>query len=726
MEQKKLIMALVGNPNSGKTTFFNYLTGSNQYVGNWPGVTVEKKEGRVKQKGNYDREITLVDLPGIYSLSPYSMEEIVARDYITKEKPDVVINIVDATNIERNLYLSIQLIEMERPVVIALNMMDEVAAKGDVIDVLMLSKFLNIPVIPVTSKTGEGTQQVIEEAIKQAQKGFVMEPDDLYDDFTHKIHHKIDNIVHPYAQKEALPTHWVSIKMLEGDELLKKNLNLLEEDALKIEEIAVEYEGPENKGDRESMVIDSRYKYIEKAVKASVKKSKRRKKTISQRIDDIVTNKILAIPIFLLVMFAVFALTFSTIGAFLQEGVSYLVGDVFAGFVSESLASIDAPLWVESLVVDGCIGGVGGVLSFLPQIAILFLLLSLLEDSGYMARIAFIMDRLLSKFGLSGKAFIPMLMGFGCSVPAIMAARTMENMKNRRMTIMLVPFMSCSAKLPIYGFISQIFFPKYRGLVVLSLYVLGIIFGILSAIIFKKTIFKGQEAPFLLELPPYRLPGAKSTFLHVWDKVEHFIKKAATLIFGMSVLLWFLQSFDFTMHFTQNSEESMLGTIGSFIAPVFKPAGFGTWQAAVALLTGLVAKEAVVSSMCLFYGISATAGTEAAAILSGTFGTPVAAYAFLIFTLLYVPCMAAFSTMKKEMGGWKWALGSAAYQIGIAYVLAVIVYQAGKYSAYVLAGLIILWAVYCIIKYVINRKNTGCDDCSMCNKANCNECNRSK
>ena len=488
MEQKKLIMALVGNPNSGKTTFFNYLTGSNQYVGNWPGVTVEKKEGRVKQKGNYDREITLVDLPGIYSLSPYSMEEIVARDYITKEKPDVVINIVDATNIERNLYLSIQLIEMERPVVIALNMMDEVAAKGDVIDVLMLSKFLNIPVIPVTSKTGEGTQQVIEEAIKQAQKGFVMEPDDLYDDFTHKIHHKIDNIVHPYAQKEALPTHWVSIKMLEGDELLKKNLNLLEEDASKIEEIAVEYEGPENKGDRESMVIDSRYKYIEKAVKASVKKSKRRKKTISQRIDDIVTNKILAIPIFLLVMFAVFALTFSTIGAFLQEGVSYLVGDVFAGFVSESLASIDAPLWVESLVVDGCIGGVGGVLSFLPQIAILFLLLSLLEDSGYMARIAFIMDRLLSKFGLSGKAFIPMLMGFGCSVPAIMAARTMENMKNRRMTIMLVPFMSCSAKLPIYGFISQIFFPKYRGLVVLSLYVLGIIFGILSAIIFKKTI----------------------------------------------------------------------------------------------------------------------------------------------------------------------------------------------------------------------------------------------
>lgn len=726
MDQNNIRMALIGNPNSGKTTFFNHMTGSNQYVGNWPGVTVEKKEGKVKQGEKYGHNITLVDLPGIYSLSPYSMEEIVARDYLTKEKPDVVINIVDATNIERNLYLSIQLIEMERPVVIALNMMDEVTAKGDTIDVKLLSEFLNIPVVPVTAKTGEGTDEVIKAAIKQAQKGFIMEPDDLYDDFTHQIHHKIDNIVHPYAKKEALPTHWVSIKMLEGDELLKKNISISQEDLDKIEAIAVEYEGENEKGDRESMVIDSRYQYIEKAVKASVKKSKRNKKTLTQKIDDIVTNKYLALPIFILVMFTVFSLTFATLGALLQEGVSYLIDDVFTGFVEKLLVSANAPVWVESLVTDGVIAGVGGVLTFLPQIAILFLLLSLLEDSGYMARIAFIMDRLLSKFGLSGKAFIPMLMGFGCSVPAIMAARTMENMKNRRMTIMLVPFMSCSAKLPIYGFISQIFFPKYRGLVVLSLYLLGIIFGIISALIFKKTIFRGQETPFLLELPPYRLPGFKSTVMHVWDKVEHFIKKAATLIFGMSVLLWVLQSFDFTLHFTQNSEESMLGIIGSFIAPIFEPAGFGTWQAAVSLLTGLVAKEAVVSSMCLFYGISATAGTEATVILSGTFGMPVAAYAFLVFTLLYVPCIAAFSTMKKEMGGWKWAVGSAIYQIAIAYVLAVIIYQTGKYFAYVLAGLIILWAIYCIIKYIIKRTSANCDGCAACDKSRCKECNRSK
>ena len=327
--------------------------------------------------------------------------------------------------------------------------------------------------------------------------------------------------------------------------------------------------------------------------------------------------------------------------------------------------------------MDGVIGGVGGVLTFLPQIAILFCLLSLLEDSGYMSRIAFIMDRLLRKFGLSGKAFIPMLMGFGCSVPAVMAARTMENMKDRRMTIMLVPFMSCSAKLPIYGFISQIFFVKYRGLVVFSLYLIGIVCGILSGILFKKTLFRGADAPFVLELPPYRMPGLQSTLRHVWDKIEHFIKKAATLIFGMSVLLWFLQSFDFTMHFTADSENSMLGVIGSFLAPVFRPAGFGTWQAAVSLLTGFVAKEAVVSSMCLFYGISSTAGAEAAGILAGTFGTPAAAYAFLIFTLLYIPCVAAFATMKRELGGWRWALGSAAYQIGIAYVMSVLAYRIG-------------------------------------------------
>ncbi|PWM20632.1 MAG: ferrous iron transport protein B [Clostridiales bacterium] len=674
---RNLRMALVGNPNSGKTTLFNHMTGSNQYVGNWPGVTVEKKEGSVKQAEELGCSITLVDLPGIYSLSPYSMEEIVARDYVTKEKPDVVINIVDATNIERNLYLSIQLIEMERPVVIALNMMDEVYARGDSINAPMLSKLLNIPVVPITAKTGEGTKELIREAVRQAERGFVIEPDDLYDDYTHQIHHRIDSIVYPYAKRAGLPVHWTSIKMLEGDELLKKNLEIPEEPFEQIEKIAREYESSSKLGDRETMVADSRYKYIEKIVAKAVVKSSLGKKTATEKIDAVVTHKIFAIPIFLLIMFLIFTLTFSTLGALLQDGVSTLIGDIFSPFVSSLLEAADSPVWIESLLVDGVIGGVGGVLTFLPQIAILFCLLSLLEDSGYMSRIAFIMDRLLRKFGLSGKAFIPMLMGFGCSVPAVMAARTMENMKDRRMTIMLVPFMSCSAKLPIYGFISQIFFAKYRGLVVFSLYLIGIVCGILSGILFKKTLFRGADAPFVLELPPYRMPGLQSTLRHVWDKIEHFIKKAATLIFGMSVLLWFLQSFDFTMHFTADSESSMLGVIGSFLAPVFKPAGFGTWQAAVSLLTGFVAKEAVVSSMCLFYGISSTAGAEAAGILAGTFGTPAAAYAFLIFTLLYIPCVAAFATMKRELGGWKWALGSAAYQIGIAYVMSVLAYRIG-------------------------------------------------
>jgi len=455
-------IALVGNPNSGKTTLFNALTGTNQHVSNWPGVTVEKKEGKFKYK---DKLITLVDLPGIYSLSPYSIEEIVARNYIIEEKPDVVINIIDATNIERNLYLTIQLLEMEKPVVVALNMMDEVEAHGDEIDVEKLQEELGILTIPVTARHGKNVFKLLDAAIIQAEKGFVLEPDNLYDEFTHSIHHKIDLLIYENAKSKGLPIHWVSIKMLEGDSLLRTHLNVSDEINSKIEVIVKEYEASSKYGDRETLVADSRYKFIEKAVKKSVIKGESKGiLTISEQIDKVVTNKYLALPLFIFIMFIIFSLTFGSAGAWLKDGISSLIGEDFTPFLANWLKEIQTAGWITSLIIDGVIAGVGGILTFLPQIAILFFCLSLLEDSGYMARVAFIMDRMLRRFGLSGKAFIPMLMGFGCTVPATMAARTMDNVKTKRMTIMLVPFMSCSAKLPIYGLFTAIFFKENQVL----------------------------------------------------------------------------------------------------------------------------------------------------------------------------------------------------------------------------------------------------------------------
>lgn len=670
--------ALAGNPNSGKTTLFNYLTGGNQYVGNWPGVTVEKKEGTVKRYVEFGDGILLTDLPGIYSITPYSMEEIVARDCIINDKPDVIINIVDAVNIERNLYLTLQLIETMRPVVVALNMMDEVRARGDLIDTAKLSEFLKVPVVSITARTGEGADELIKAVVQTAACSAGNIPD-IYDGNTNRYIKKIARIVRPQTDRSGMPSGWTAVKLLEGDAQLESDLKITKEQRIQIEKTASEFEHSEGLGDRETIIADKRYKYIEKAVAASVLKSASRKKSVSEIIDAVLTNKILAIPIFLLVMFMVFTLTFSTFGAFLQECISGFINGVIQPAVMSFLISADSPVWINSLITEGVIGGVGGVLSFIPQIAVLFFLLSLLEDSGYMARIAFITDMALKKFGLSGKSFIPMLMGFGCSVPAVMAARTMENVKDRRMTILLVPFMSCSAKLPIYGFIAQIFFEKYRGLVVLSLYVIGILIGVLSGILFRRTLFKGGGAPFVLELPPYRMPKFSVTLRHVWDKIEHFVKKASTLIFGLSVVLWVLRSFDFSLHFTGGSDGSMLSIIGGIIAPVFKPAGFGTWQAAVALLTGLVAKEAVVSSICLFYGVTSLGGAEAAGALAGTFGSGAAAYAFLVFTLLYIPCVAAISAMKRELGSWKWTVFSALYQLAAAYTVSVIVYMLGTF-----------------------------------------------
>ena len=678
-DTREMKLALVGNPNCGKTTLFNALTGSNQYVGNWPGVTVEKKEGRAQVEG---KSVTVVDLPGIYSLSPYSMEEIVARDFIVGERPDAIIDIIDATNIERNLYLTAQLLELERPMVIALNFMDEVEKHGDHIDVAGLSKALRVPVILITARSGENIQTLLEAAHRQMHVGVTIEPDDLYDGFTHQIHHKVGELIHDKAYAAHIPAHWASIKLIEGDALVEKALGLSQRERDELEAVCREYEGAYDLGDRETLIADARYQFIQTVVAQCVRRGRPLgAPTLSDRIDAIVTHKVLAIPVFLLMMLCMFALTFGP-GQMLADGVDALIGGWFAGGVRSLLAAAGTAPWVEALLVDGVIAGVGGVLTFLPQIAILFLFLSFLEDSGYMARAAFIMDRLLRRFGLSGKAFIPMLMGFGCTVPAVMGARTMENEKDRRMTIMLVPFMSCSARLPVYGLLTAAFFPQYGGLVVFSLYLLGLLFAIGSGILLKKLVFQGEPAAFVLELPPYRLPTLKNIALHVWEKVKGFLVKAGTLILAMSVLLWFLQSFGFeggTFGMVSNEESSILGFVGGLLAPLFAPLGFGTWQAAVALLTGLVAKEMVVSSMSMFYGFSVTAsGAAIAAALGGTFQSPLAAYSFLVFVLLYVPCVAAVSTIRKEMNSTKWTLASIGWQLGAAWLGSFLVYQLGS------------------------------------------------
>lgn len=672
-DTRTMKVALAGNPNCGKTTLFNALTGSNQYVGNWPGVTVEKKEGTARLG---DRSITVVDLPGIYSLSPYSMEEIVARDFIIGEGPDAVIDIVDATNLERNLYLTVQLLELERPLVLALNFMDEVKARGDQIDVERLSKELGVPVVPITAKTGEGLDELLQVAHRQMHLGVTYEPDDLYDDFTHDIHHRMGELIHDYAYAANLPAHWASIKLLEGDGIVAKALNLPADVQNKLDAIIAEYEASSALGDRETLVADSRYRYIERVVHASVTKGKDSEgPTLTEKIDRIVTGKYTALPLFLCAMLVMFVITFGPFGSWLQDGVSALI-DLFSSWLEGTLTAMGAPDVVISLACDGIISGVGGVLSFLPQIALLFFFLSFLEDSGYMSRAAFIMDRLLRRFGLSGKAFIPMLMGFGCSVPAIMGARTMENEKDRRMTILLIPFMSCSAKLPVYGLLSAAFFGPWAGLVVFGLYVIGMAVGILSGIFFKHTLFAGEPAPFVLELPPYRFPSMENIATHVWQKVKGFLVKAGTLILAMSIVLWLLQSFDFSLHMVDDAANSMLGTLGALIAPVFAPLGFGFWQAAVALLTGFIAKEMVVSSLSMFYGFSLTAaGTAVAAAMTGF--TPLSAFSMLVFILLYVPCVAATSTMAKELGSAKWTVFSVCWQIGVAYVVSLLVHTVG-------------------------------------------------
>ncbi|WP_069988233.1 ferrous iron transport protein B [Massilioclostridium coli] len=661
------LFALAGNQNSGKTTLFNRLTGSNQHVGNFPGVTVEKKEGNIKQMKN----AVLVDLPGIYSLSPYTSEEVVTRDMLLKDHPDGIINIVDATNIERNLYLSLQLMELGIPMVIALNMMDEVKASGNNIDVRKLSEHLGIPVVPISAGKNQGISELTRVISKMAE-GKVSNPrQDFCTGPVHKAIHSIAHIIEDQAKDAGYPVRFAATKMVEGDGPTMKAIQITDKEQHIIDHIVEEME-EELGTDREAALADMRYNYIESICRDSVvKRQETHEQVRSERIDRLLTHKYLGIPIFFLIMFLIFWLTFSVIGAPLQDllgtGIDWCTAQL-AGL----LERVGVAEWLQSLLIDGVCAGVGSVLSFLPIIVFLFFFLSLLEDSGYMARVAFVMDKMLRKIGLSGRSFVPMLIGFGCSVPAIMATRTLSSDRDRKMTIVLTPFMSCSAKLPIYAMITSAFFPQNGAIVMISIYIIGIIVAILSGLLLKKTVFRGEPVPFVMELPAYRIPSAKSVGLHMWEKAKGFIKKAFTIIFLASMVIWFLQSFDASLNMVSDSSQSLLAAIGSFIAPIFIPLGFYDWRASTALLTGITAKESVVSTLTVLTG--STNSAELSTALQSIF-TPLSAFSFLVFTVLYMPCVAAFAASRRELGSTKSALATAAFQTGMAYIVAMMIYQ---------------------------------------------------
>ena len=663
-----MIFALAGNQNCGKTTLFNQLTGSNQHVGNFPGVTVESKEGVIR---GY-KDATVVDLPGIYSLSPYTDEEIVTRDFLLKNKPDGIINIVDATNIERNLYLSMQLIELNIPMVIALNMMDEVRANGGTIKIDKLQEELGVPVVPISASKNEGIDELIETAVRTAQNRQYPRRQDFCSGAVHRAIHSIAHLVEDHAERIQTPSRFAATKLVEGDEPMLNALNLSDNEKDMVEHAVTEMER-ELDTDREAALADMRYTFIDRLCADSVVKCGESKEHArSVKMDNLLTNKYLAIPIFLLIMLLIFWLTFGVIGSFLSDLLSQGI-DFVTNVVSDALTAYGINPVVHSLVIDGVFAGVGSVLSFIPTIVVLFFFLSILEDSGYMARVAFVMDKLLRKIGLSGRSFVPMLIGFGCSVPAIMATRTLYSERDRKMTILLTPFMSCSAKLPIYGMITMAFFPKYRALVMIGLYVLGMVVGVLMGLLLKRTLFHGKPVPFVMELPNYRLPSPKSVGMLLWDKAKDFLTRAFTVIFVATIIIWFLQSFDVRLNPVSAGDDSMLAGIGRWIAPIFAPLGFGDWRASTALLTGFSAKEAVVSTFAVLTG-SNTANMSAA--LSSIF-TPLTAISFLVFTLLYTPCVAAISAVRREMNSGKAAVGVVFLQTGVAWVVAFIVYHIG-------------------------------------------------
>ena len=659
-----MIFALAGNQNCGKTTLFNALTGSNQHVGNFPGVTVDQKSGEVREH----KECTVVDLPGIYSLRTYTQEEIVTRDYILNQKPDGIINIVDATNIERNLYLTLQLLELRVPMVLALNMMDEVRANGGTIDVQKLSDDLGIPVVPITAAKGEGVSELMDRAVETAKNRVLPKVYDFCaaNSPVHRCVHAVVHLIEDHAERLGLPPRFCATKLIEGDRDMADRLVLDQNERELLEHCIVQME-TENGLDRNASLADMRYTFIEQVTADAVVKcheSKEHKRSVAW--DRVLTGKYTALPVFFGVMLLIFWLTFEVIGQGLSDLLALGIDYVTAG-VDGALTAYGINPVVHSLIIDGIFAGVGSVLSFLPIIVTLFFFLSILEDTGYMARVAFVMDKLLRKIGLSGRSIVPLLIGFGCSVPAIMATRTVSSDRDRKMTILLTPYMSCSAKIPIYGFFTAAFFTDHKALVMSSLYVLGIVVGILAALVMKGTAFRGKPVPFVMELPNYRMPSAKSVGLLLWEKAKDFLQRAFTVIFLATVVIWFLQSFDTRLNVVTDSADSLLALIGQWLAVLFRPLGFGDWRCATALISGFIAKESVVSTLQVLLGNAA---------ITSLFTTR-SAISFLVFTLLYTPCIAAVATIRRELGSRIKTVGVVLLQCVVAWLAAYIAYAVG-------------------------------------------------
>lgn len=664
-----MIFALVGNQNCGKTTLFNALTGANQHVGNFPGVTVDSKMGEISSA----KGCSVVDLPGIYSIRPYSTEEIVTRDFVLNEKPDGIINIVDATNIERNLYLTLQLLELGIPMVLALNMMDEVRANGGTVDIKMMSELIGIPVIPISAAKNDGISELVNTAVSTAKKKIKPKVQDFcLPGPVHRCIHAVSHLIEDHAQQCGISPRFAATKLIEGDMSFAEKLELDKNELETIEHSVKEME-TERGLDANAALADMRYSFIENVCEKAVVKCRESKEHLrSVKIDNVLTNKYLALPLFLVIMLLIFWLTFGVIGSFLSDLLSAGI-DSLTAVTDKALTAYGINPVVHSLITDGIFTGIGSVLSFLPLIVVLFFFLSILEDTGYMARVAFVMDKLLRKIGLSGRSFVPMIIGFGCSVPAVMSARTLSSERDRKMTIMLVPFVSCSAKIPIYAVFSAAFFPDYAALVMSALYISGLLVGIITALILNKTAFKGNPVPFVMELPNYRLPSAKSVLLLMWDKAKDFLQKAFTVIFIATVIIWFLGAFDSRLNYVTDSSQSLLAAVGKLISPIFAPLGFNDWRISTSLLAGLSAKEAVVSTMSV---LTETGLENLGGALSSMF-TPLSAVSFLVFTLLYTPCVAAIATFRAELGSRLQTAGIVVFQCVIAWICAFAVHSIG-------------------------------------------------